>query len=362
MSRYSTQDRVFLVECYIKCNDNATLALRMWSSAHKNRPKPSPSTLESLVIKFRETGSVADNHETRANRELPVRTPELIEETRKIVSKEPTLSIRNLARKIGVSSSTAWKICRKDLELFPYKSQMLQRLSEQSIAKRMAFASEMCQLIDEKKIDINKIIFTDEAHFWLDGYVNNQNYRFWGSEKPVVTNTTPLHPKKLTVWCGLTANHILGPVFIEETIDSKQYNYLLKQYIIPKAKELGMTGRYIYQQDGAPPHTTRENLALLNENFGSRVIARRYPDIYNKGLAWPPYSPDLSPLDFFLWGYTKDRVYKNRPKTINELKMAIIETLRNIPAAGLSRTIGSFEKRLRYVIHTEGGHIENIIQ
>ncbi|GFU50296.1 hypothetical protein TNCV_301291 [Trichonephila clavipes] len=43
----------------------------------------------------------------------------------------------------------------------------------------------------------------DEAHFWLNGYVNKQNCRIWSEANPQVYVETPLHPKKLTVWCAL---------------------------------------------------------------------------------------------------------------------------------------------------------------
>ncbi|GFY35891.1 glutamate receptor ionotropic, delta-1 [Trichonephila clavipes] len=51
---------------------------------------------------------------------------------------------------------------------------------------------------------------SDEAHFWLNGYVNKQNCRIWRSEaSPQVYVETPLHPEKLTVWCALWAGGIL---------------------------------------------------------------------------------------------------------------------------------------------------------
>ncbi|GFX21701.1 hypothetical protein TNCV_1200811 [Trichonephila clavipes] len=48
-----------------------------------------------------------------------------------------------------------------------------------------------------------RILFGDEAHFWLNGYVNKQNCRIWSEANP------PLHLEKLTVWCALWAGGIL---------------------------------------------------------------------------------------------------------------------------------------------------------
>ncbi|GFY27499.1 hypothetical protein TNCV_2071191 [Trichonephila clavipes] len=52
-------------------------------------------------------------------------------------------------------------------------------------------------------------VLNDEAHFWLNGYVNKQNCRIWSEADPQVYVETPLHPEKLTVWCALWAGGIL---------------------------------------------------------------------------------------------------------------------------------------------------------
>ncbi|GFU74220.1 hypothetical protein TNCV_4168111 [Trichonephila clavipes] len=54
-----------------------------------------------------------------------------------------------------------------------------------------------------------RILFSDEAHFWLNGYVNKQNCRIWSEANPQVYVETPLHPEELTVWCALWAGGIL---------------------------------------------------------------------------------------------------------------------------------------------------------
>ncbi|GFV95071.1 uncharacterized protein TNCV_3708671 [Trichonephila clavipes] len=60
-----------------------------------------------------------------------------------------------------------------------------------------------------------RILFSDEAHFWLNGYVNKQNCRIWSEANPQVYVETPLHPEKLTVWCALWSGGIIGPYFFK---------------------------------------------------------------------------------------------------------------------------------------------------
>ncbi|GFU25064.1 DUF4817 domain-containing protein [Trichonephila clavipes] len=54
-----------------------------------------------------------------------------------------------------------------------------------------------------------RVLFSDEAHFWLNGYVNKQNCRIWSEANPQVYVQTPLHLEKLTVWCALWSGGIL---------------------------------------------------------------------------------------------------------------------------------------------------------
>ncbi|GFU66375.1 hypothetical protein TNCV_2551241 [Trichonephila clavipes] len=54
-----------------------------------------------------------------------------------------------------------------------------------------------------------RILFSDEAHFWVNGYVNKQNCRIWSEANPQVYVESPLHPEKLTVWCALWVGGIL---------------------------------------------------------------------------------------------------------------------------------------------------------
>ena len=65
------------------------------------------------------------------------------------------------------------------------------------------------------KVSGRKIIFSDEAHFHLGGYVNKQNCRIWGSEQPHANVERPMHPPRVTVWCGFWSGGIIGPFFFE---------------------------------------------------------------------------------------------------------------------------------------------------
>lgn len=362
MQKYSIEDRIFIVTTFFKCDRSIACVRRAWTTKHKNRPKPAPATITNLITKFERTGCLTDDKEAMKSSERTVRTPENIDKARELIEQDPSISIRNLSRSLDLSRSSGQRILREDLCIFPCKIQVGQRLEPADIARRLEFANEICEMIDVHNFDPSKIIFSDEAHFWLDGYVNGQNYRIWGSEKPEVVATKPLHPKKLTVWGGLCSQGILGPFFLHEgqTIDQTVYRELLEK-AFDQAEAKGWIDSFWFQQDGATPHIASQNMELIHRKFAGRVISRNYPNMFKQGLAWPPYSPDLTPMDYFVWGFIKDKVYKNKPTTLQELRARIEQEFECIRAETLQKVMENFEKRIRTLVAREGEHIENIL-
>ena len=63
----------------------------------------------------------------------------------------------------------------------------------------------------------------------------------------------------------------------------------------------------------------------------------------------PPYSSDLNPPDYFLWGYLKDRVYQDNPKTTEALKENIKREIIWIPGEMLNTVVDNFNIRVTVV-------------
>ncbi|GFX02401.1 u21-Nephitoxin-Nsp1b_1 [Trichonephila clavipes] len=156
-----------------------------------------------------------------------------------------------------------------------------------------------------------RILFSDEAHFWLNGYVNKQNCRIWSEANPQVYVETPLHPEKLTeLW---------------------------------------------FQQDGATCHTARATIDLLKDTFGDRLISRFGP------VNWPPRSCDLTPLDYFLWGYVKSLFYADKPQTLDHLEDNIRRVIADIRPQMLEKVIENWTSRLDYIRASRGSPMPEII-
>ena len=77
--------------------------------------------------------------------------------------------------------------------------------------------------------------------------------------------------------------------------------------------------------------------------------------------SWLPRSPDLSPLDYFLWGHLKSVVYQNRPRTLGDLKNAIMTECQKITTEILNRVKDSFVMRIDACINAEGEQFEHLL-
>ena len=76
-------------------------------------------------------------------------------------------------------------------------------------------------------------------------------------------------------------------------------------------------------------------------------------------IPWPARSPDLTPLDFWLWGYLKGIVYAQSPKTILNLKQAISDAISDIPNQMVKNATKCVTKRAQKIVEVLGLHIEN---
>ncbi|GBM37372.1 hypothetical protein AVEN_48145-1 [Araneus ventricosus] len=117
---------------------------------------------------------------------------------------------------------------------------------------------------------------------------------------------------------------------------------------VRRARQMKFEG----QQDGAPPHYGNIVREFLDTTFSQQWIGR------GAVMAWPPRSPDITPLDFSLWGYVKQHVYIERISDINHLKQRITVIIHSVTPDVLTRVWEELDYRLDVCRATNGAHIE----
>lgn len=145
----------------------------------------------------------------------------------------------------------------------------------------------------EERIDFNKVIFTDECRFSLDG---PDNFLSWQLDDDVTKyrQSRAFSGGSVMIFGLMGSDGFLEVRKIDGTLDGRKYSELLDRDIIPLLKARYISD-FVYQQDNARPHTSRISIEVLNKY-----------DI--KLLPWPPHSPDLSLIEN-VWKLMKDKVY-----------------------------------------------------
>ena len=110
---------------------------------------------------------------------------------------------------------------------------------------------------------------------------------------------------------------------------------------------------FLFQQDGAPAHTSKQAQDWLEHHC---------PEFVNKD-EWPPNSPDLNPLDFSVWGVMLDKYDKHspKPKTTAELKIVLQQIWDSLSQEFIQKTVLAFRKRVQACVRSNGGHFEHLL-
>lgn len=269
-----------------------------FNERHPNS-RVSHTTVSRLLNKFKTTGSVHDA--SRSGRpSVPVEEKEVVIAK---VMKSPKKSVRRSSHELNFPRTTMRRILKAE-NFHPYKLQHVQQLTEDDPDRRMEMCSWFMDRLDEGHEFLSDILFSDEAMFTMNGQVNRHNCRYYAQENPHwMEQDKHQGGSSVMVWCGIWRNFVIGPFFFDSTVTGESYLDMLKGSMIPQLESLGLGLPAWFQQDGAPAHYSVIVRHFLDDIFQDRWIGRRGP------VEWAPRSPDLTPMDFFFWGYVKSLVY-----------------------------------------------------
>lgn len=124
---------------------------------------------------------------------------------------------------------------------------------------------------------------------------------------------------------------------------------MLQESVVPHVAELFGDKNIYFQQDGVPPHYHHVR-AYLDAAFPNRWLGQR------GSVEFPELSPDLTPMDFFLWRYLKDKVYSSNPATVDGLKEETERQRLAVPNAVICNTAESTGPRYRLYLESGGRH------
>ena len=340
MSETLSQEKKIKIVLLFGKYENAEEVRRDWKNHFESEP-PARSTIHYVVNKFKETGSVHDR--PRSGRPLSIVNEEVSQEVTELLTEDPYTSIRLGALQLEMSKSNYQRILEK-LDYHSYRPSKTIELTDDDFDRRVEFCETFLGMAQENPDLPGKIVWSDESQFKLNGVVNRHNCCYWVHSNQHHLIPVPHDQHGVMTWCGITSKKIIGPYFFEGNVNGDSYNKMLEEFLWPQVKH-----RCLYfQQDGAPAHYATKVRSWLDEKFNGRWIGRRGP------IEWPARSPDLTPCDFFLWGYLKNIVYKERSATLEELRDRIKQACAEIPVEVLYYTCENVVSRFKRC-HQAGG-------
>ncbi|GFV69475.1 putative transposable element [Trichonephila clavipes] len=207
MNRLTPEQRFQIVQFYFKNNGSVRNTYHALRPFYRRQNRPSEQLIRLTMERFRTTFTLIDN--SHPQRRRTVRTEEAIATVERSIEEDPEVHPPSSTGIGSVSIHFMEDFAEGSFGLRAYKIQLEQELKPNDHQARRRFVewaqNEIAVVPDFHK----RILFSDEAHFWLNDYVNKQNCRIWSEDNPQVYVETPLHLEKLTVWCALWAGGIL---------------------------------------------------------------------------------------------------------------------------------------------------------
>ena len=130
---------------------------------------------------------------------------------------------------------------------------------------------------------------------------------------------------------------------------------MLRTSVLPAIRTLYGNEEFYFQQDGAPSHYHRDVRAYLDHKLPGHWIGRRGP------IEFPPRSPDLTPLDFYLWETLQNVVYRRKPATLAALREEIKTACAAIAEDTFANVARTVAQRTLKCADAHGGHFEQLL-
>lgn len=344
---------------YGEARCNTREAERLYAERFPNRRHPSRNTFAAVHRRLRETGSFKPSGGTGHPR--TARTVAFEEEVLERIAEQPSTSTRAIANEMNAAHQTVWRVLHEQL-LHPYHLQKVQALGPLDYQPRVDFCLWFLQRIAIQPDFGSIILFTDEACFTRDGYFNSRNSHIWDDDNPHAA-WVRAHQQQFAInmWAGIVADFLIGPYLLPPRLTGNIYLHFL-QDVLPELLDnahvpIGIRARMWFQHDGAPAHFSRIVQDHLNQQFPARWIGR------GGAIRWPARSPDLTPLDFFLWGYMKSLVYETPVNTQEELLGRVMAASLHIQQDPhiFQRVRDSMSRRINLCNQVGGRHFETLL-
>lgn len=361
MANYTNTEYVDMLIIYGVAGENAEAARRLYAQRFPDRQLPSRQTFINLVHRGRETGVLQPRMGADGGRPHRRGRLNVEEQILEIAENNPTVSTREISRQLHIAQSSVWNTLAAN-GLHPFHFTQVQGLLPTDCPLRRQFCEWLTQQSNANADFPTIVLATDESCFTRDGSVNFHNLHMWSDDNPHAIRQSHFQQRfSLNLWVGIVNNHLIGPYELPARLNGNSYLHFL-QDILPGLLEdipLNVRANMWFLHDGCPAHFDRGVTHHLNNTFPERWIGR------GGFISWPPRSPDLNPVDFFVWGYLKAIVYATEVDTIEDLRHRIrmaADQLRQLLQQNVPAWPRNWIRRANKCLEVDGQHFEQLMK
>jgi len=263
----------------------------------------------------------------------------------KLLENDPFLSARSIATELQVDKNTVIKTLKEEMDMRKVCFHWIPKdLNEAQKLKRVECAKQMLEAL--KGARYVSTIYTGDESFL---YWKNPRNSMWlqSGVLPPSKERKTIGSKKLMISVIWSSSGMKSVSMLErgKSFDKKYFKEKVLGDLLKKIKEdrpVKQTKELKLHIDNARPHLVDDFLA---ENGLERLVH-------------PPYSPDLSPSDFFLFGYLKMKLEGKNFSSDEELFLEAKRILFDIPKQMLIDVYSEWEMRLERCIEISGNFVE----
>lgn len=219
---------------------------------YPGRRQPNYRAFSAVHQRLLDTGSVMPQQRHERGGATLAFTEEVLEK----IDENPSTSTRAIASSLNSSKTTVWRVLKEQL-LYPYHRQKVQLLQAGDDAQRVRFCNFL-RVRRRGNADFQQtILWTDEATFHRDGFVNFKNQHEWNEANPhAVVHHGAQHRFSINLWAGIVDEYLLGPYILPPRLNGQTYLTFLQQQLPEFLDDLplALRSRLWFQHDGAPSH------------------------------------------------------------------------------------------------------------
>lgn len=353
---YTHNEKVDMLLIYGEARKNGLLARRLYAERYPERNLPNYKLFSRLENNLRQNPNAFLRKKLR---EKTVTTDENVANILNYFEANHNASIREASRDLNLKFGVIQRVLKAN-KFHDYKLHMLQELSVRDFERRENFVCQFLVALSDDPNLFSHILWTDESHFLSHGKPNRKNTHYWSDENPHIIHTVQNQGHfGINVWCGIVGRHLVGPYFYEGPLTGQRYLEFLRNQLPLLLENVPLLIRQNLwlQMDGAPCHNAEIVRNYLNRQYRDKWIGTYGP------MEFPPRSPDLTPLDFFLWGAVKNMVYKTKSNNIEQLKLKISDACASIRGDILRKvTFNKIREIYNKCLDNNGGHVEHLLK